>query len=199
MPYILALDSNWNSIFMMNVSYELGYLSARAFRQKLISFRIAGSHAGAHLAQHNKIWKIRGIASGSRDTLSFTAIIKGHFISSIHFIKSFVSRRFSRHARVHGHENRTRVRDLSRRTCPRTHTRSSRRSCDLLLPSPLLTPPASRIGLFIIGLGVDLVSKFYAVPTGFFFYDLPPPLPLLRPNRFSPPYMDRFFSSAPQS
>lgn len=64
-------------------------------------------------------------------------IIKGHFISSTHFIKSFVSQRFSRHARVRGHENRTVVQDLSSyrsfARLARTHSRG-RRSCDSLLP-----------------------------------------------------------------
>lgn len=76
-------------------------------------------------------------------TLSFTVIIKGHFISSTHFIKSFVSQRFSRHARVRGHENRTEVQDLSCRSfsrLTRTHSyaESTLSTLRSRLPSALL-------------------------------------------------------------
>lgn len=109
-----------------------------------------------------------GGSPGSRDTFIHGDHKKGHFISSTHFIKSFVSQRFSRHARVRGNENRAEVQDLSCRTfvhsrTSHTHTRGRLNNRDLLFP---LTT-ASRIGLFIIGLRVDLVSKFYVVPTGF--------------------------------
>lgn len=74
-----------------------------------------------------------------RVTLSFTMIIKGHFISSTNFIKSIVSQRFSRHARVRGHENRTEVRDLSCRSFSRVSlacTRSRHVGSVLVIATP---------------------------------------------------------------
>lgn len=65
------------------------------------------------------------------------------------------------------------VRDLSCKNLLRTIARLTRTREIVSLNDPLFRPSpvttASRIGLFI-SLGVDLVSKFYIVPTG--FYDL---------------------------